>query len=201
MNLPALHSVLAPSKPLDGSEGQGACSATSSWTGRTAVASHDLDFPEVRFPSRQMLEGVGEIAMRRLVRRHHDLLRVSEIGNMLPADKAKYEAVVNRISDFVIESCGGPANYTLVNGQGCLRTRHFPVTIDEAGRKTWLACLMQALDESEFPHALREEYWNWMEPLSIRMVNRRTEKRQPGRYPYNWFLIRVRHPTMAMCRR
>ncbi len=40
-----------------------------------------------------------------------------------------------------------------------------------------------------------------MEPLSIRMVNRRTQKPQPARYPYKWFAARVRHPATAMCRR
>lgn len=182
-------------------EAPGPCQPSAAWAGRTALASHDLEFPEVRFPGPHLLPAVGEPALRRLVRRHHELLRGSDIGHMLSQDPVQFDAAVERLAEFVVESCGGPANYTLRQGPGCMRSRHFPFTIDEAARETWLACMVRALDDSGIPTALCEEFWNWMEPLSIRMVNRRTQKPQPARYPYKWFAARVRHPATAMCRR
>lgn len=182
-------------------EGHGTCATTSTHVGRVVDASHDLDFPEVPFPSRRILDVVGEAWLRELVRRHHDLLRVSEIGDLLSSDDADFAAAVERIADFVVESCGGPAAYTLKRGKGCMRTRHFPFGIDERGRDIWLSCLWQALEESGFPAAVREEYWNWMEPFSIRMINRRTQRSQPSRYPFNSVQLAPRRKTFAVCPR
>jgi hemoglobin len=182
-------------------EGHGACATTSANVGRVVDASHDLDFPEVPFPSRGFLDAVGEAALRRLVRRHHDLLRASEIGHMLSSDDAQYEAAVEKIADFVVESCGGPATYTQKHGKGCMRTRHFPFTIDEAGRDIWLECLWRALETSNFPVEASEEYWRWMEPFSIRMINRRTMRGQPRRYPFDWVQTCMRKPVFAVCPR
>jgi hemoglobin len=66
----------------------------------------------------------------------------------------------------------------------CMRVRHFPFTIDERSRDVWLGELLHALIEVEFPSSLLEAYWEWVEPMSIRMINRRTSKAQPLRYPF-----------------
>lgn len=198
------HTIPAPNiatKHSTQCEGHGACATTSTNVGRVVDASHDLDFPEVPFPSSRVLETVGEASIRRLVRRHHDLLRVSEIGHMFSSDDAQYEAAVEKIADFVIESCGGPAAYTVKHGKGCMRTRHFPFTIDETGRDIWLNCLWFALEAAAFPPEISEEYWRWMEPFSIRMINRRTMRGQPKRYPYDWVQTCMRKPVFAVCPR
>ncbi|WP_077298460.1 hypothetical protein [Aquaspirillum sp. LM1] len=65
-----------------------------------------------------------------------------------------------------------------------MRTRHFPFTIDESAREVWLTLLWQAMQDTDFSSAAREEYWNWMEPFSLRMVNRRTTKAQPVRWAF-----------------
>jgi hemoglobin len=181
--------------------GHGACATTSTNVGRVIDASHDLDFPEVPFPSPDFLRQVGEVALRQLVRRHHDLLRSSEISHMLATDDAEYAAAVEKIADFVVESCGGAQRYTETQGKGCMRTRHFPFTIDEKGRDIWLDCLWQALDDSELSHALRLEYWSWLEPFSIRMINRRTLRTQPRRYPFNMVQLCMARAPFAVCPR
>jgi hemoglobin len=160
------------------------CAASASKVGRLVGATHELDFPELKFPSASVLEIAGEASLRKLVRRHHDLLRNSKIGGMFSADEREYEAAVNKIADYVVESCGGPAYFTLRHGESCMRTRHFPFTIDETGRDIWLGCLWQALQESGFPGGICLEYWIWMESFSIRMINRRTMRAQPKRYTY-----------------
>lgn len=65
-----------------------------------------------------------------------------------------------------------------------MRERHFPFAINERAREIWLLALLHAFDDVAFPDEVREEYWNWMEPFSIRMINRRTTKEQPRRHPW-----------------
>lgn len=151
---------------------------------RTVGAGHDLDFPPVPFPSLRVIRSAGETLIRELVTRHHDLLRDSAIAGLYPADPEKFAKAVSTSADFIVEACGGTANYTPVRGHTCMRTRHFPFTIDESARETWLGLLWQALEESGFPLDVKEEYWDWQEAMSIRMINRRTGKEQPRRLPY-----------------
>lgn len=152
--------------------------------GRRVPASHEMDMPEVPFPSARVLAVAGAERLRELVRHHHGLLRQSPIGHLFAADDAEFAALVERIADYVVEICGGPALFTPLNGNTCMRTRHFPFSIDERGREIWLEKLYQAIEETGFPEELREEYWAWMEPFTVRMINRRTTKAQPVHLPY-----------------
>lgn len=151
---------------------------------RTVGAGHDLDFPPVPFPSLRVIRSAGEALIREVVTRHHALLRASPIAGLYPADPEKFAKAVSTSADFIVEACGGSALYTPVRGITCMRTRHFPFTIDESARETWLGLLWRALEETGFPLDVREEYWNWQEAMSIRMINRRTDKAQPARFPY-----------------
>lgn len=162
--------------------------------GRVVAASHELDFPEVPFPSARVLAAAGAEGLRRLVRRHHALLRQSAIGPLFAADDTVFATLVERIGDYVVEACGGPTLFSQAHGQTCMRTRHFPFNIDENGRTVWLQNLFQAMEETGFPEALREEYWFWMEAFTIRMINRRTTKAQPERIPFA--LARSRYSTL-----
>ncbi len=153
--------------------------------GRRVPAAHEMDFPEVPFPSARVLAMAGESGLRALVRRHHALLRQSEIGHLFSADDQVFAEAVERIADFVVEACGGPAKFSENHGSGCMRTRHFPFTIDEQGREAWLAGLFRAIGDTGLPLEIREEYWAWMEPFSIRMINRRTMRAQPARIGWN----------------
>jgi hemoglobin len=146
-------------------------------------ASVDLDFPPVPYPSRRVFSVAGEPMLRALVRRHHERLGDSRIGRLFPQDPGGFAAAVEKAADFIVEASGGPARYTPVNGSTCMRTRHFPFTIDESAREIWLAQLLLAFDDVGFPNALRLEVWNWLEAMSIRMINRRTMRAQPRRHP------------------
>lgn len=188
-------SVVTPEAPSCGCGGHGHSTSpvTKVEVGRKVPAGHELDLPEVPFPSARVLELAGEEGLRRLVRHHHALLRSSEIGHLFSADNAAFAALVERIADYVVEVCGGPVRFTPAHGNICMRTRHFPFTIDERGREIWLDKLYQAMEESGFPNTLHQEYWNWMEPFTIRMINRRTTKSQPARLPYA--TARLRNPV------
>jgi hemoglobin len=152
---------------------------------RWVPAGQDLDFPPVPFPSRRLFEVAGEAGIRALVERHYARMRVSAIAPMFPPDETGFRAAVERALAFSLEACGGPAAYTGMRPDTtCMRTRHFPFVIDEAARSVWLRELWFAFGESGFPAELRAEYWDWVEAMSIRMINRRTQKGQPPRIPF-----------------
>lgn len=150
---------------------------------RWKPASSHVEFPAVPFPSRRVFALVGEEKLRALVARHHQLLKASPVGHLFPADPQRFQAGVEKTADFIIEATGGPAGFTAVFGHTCMRSRHFTFTIDERAREIWLALLLLAFDDVGFPQAAREEYWDWVEALSIRVINRRTMRAAPERYP------------------
>jgi hemoglobin len=152
--------------------------------GRTVDAATELILPAVPFPSRRVLEIAGEDTLRQVVRRHHALLQASPIAELFTKDPWAFAKLAEKVADFVVESCGGATTYSEQNGGTCMRTRHFPFSIDERSRETWLAALFQAMVDVGFPAEVSEEYWNWLEAFSVRMVNRRTMKSQPARLPF-----------------
>ncbi len=152
---------------------------------RWVASSIDFEFPPVPFPSQRIFELAGEEMLRAAVRSHHTRMRASSIGALFDPDDTRFAAAVEKIADYVIEACGGPDRFTSTQGNLCMRTRHFPFTIDEETREVWIEELKQALAEVRFPRAVLEEYWNWMEPFSLRMVNRRTMRSQPRRHPFH----------------
>lgn len=108
--------------------------------------------------------------LRKLVSRHHELLRTSQIAGQVLAANVEVEQLPELV-------------------------------LDEASRKHWLDCLWQALDELEITDEEREQFWNWMEPLSLQMVSRGSMNVEPRRYPFNWVLRCKRYPALGMCRR
>ena len=166
---------------------------------RWVEASHELDFPPVPFPSRRIFDTAGEALLRKLVRRHHERLRAGPLGALFPADDKTFYVGIDRTADYIVEACGGPALFARHGGPTCMRTRHFPFTIDEAARETWLAELWQTFAEVGFPPEIRQEYWNWAEPFSLRMINRRTQRVQPLRYAFDLAgLTLARHMTQPV---
>jgi hemoglobin len=166
------------------------CGGHADAVGKTVDTATELILPAVQFPSRRLLENVGEAKLREVVERHHALLASGPIGAMFPGDPEVFAALVKKVADFVVETCGGAASYTSEHGHVCMRTRHFPFTIDEQSREVWLEALFRAMDDVVFPAEAREEYWNWLEAFSVRMINRRTIKAQPVRIPFVVALLR-----------
>lgn len=156
----------------------------------------DLTVAPVPPPSPRLLAVAGAALLRQLVRGHHALLRQSEIAHLFDGDEAADEAAVARAADLVVEHCGGPPATA-----GAQRAFSTAFTVDEAGRAVWLGCLWQALADSSLPAVLREEYWTWMEALSIRMLDRHSLRGPPRRYPFAQVRIGARPRGFAMCPR
>ncbi|MGO9632862.1 MAG: globin [Steroidobacteraceae bacterium] len=151
---------------------------------RWVEGKHELEFPPVPFPSRRIIELAGASTLRALVLRHHQRLYETPLRALFPANRERFLAGVARAADYAIETCGGPRYFTSRRGKPCMRRRHYPFTIDEAAREVWLRELWLAFDDVGFPAQLRREYWEWVEAFSIRMINRRTQRAQPRRFPF-----------------
>lgn len=145
-------------------------------------ADFDLVFPAIPPLASEVLSVAGEAALRGLVRRHHERLRGSSIGDRFPADVQRFDAVVERIANFIVDTARGSPPHVPSRARTWLRSRHLPITIDEPARNVWLAELLAAFDDVDFPPAARSALWSWLEALSIVIINRRTMMSQPCRY-------------------
>jgi hemoglobin len=161
---------------------------------------YDLRFPPVPLPASNAADPAGEALLRKLVERHHERLRDSCLSNLFPINGERFARSVDRAAAFVVEACGGPRPMAGDEKEASLRARHFHIAIDETAREVWLAELLLAFDDVGFPRSRRASLWNWLEALSVRMINRRTTLAQPTRYPYSTAAERLR-PFMATRRR
>jgi hemoglobin len=164
---------------------------------RVVDAATELILPPMTYPSSHVIEIAGAEKLRELTRRHHALLQAGPIAGLFPADPWAFARLAEKVADFIVEACGGPASYSEHRGDTCMRTRHFPFSIDEAAREIWLAALYQAMEDVAFPVDVREEYWNWLEAFSVRMINRRTIQAQPVRIPFVLAQLRFANPAAS----
>jgi hemoglobin len=163
---------------------------SASNTPHTAEAKIDFIYPEVPFPSRNLYEQWGEDNLRAMVRYHHGLLRKCSIGDLFPADDAMFAFATEKTANFFVEALGGEKGYTPVHGHPALRMRHFHITIDEKGREIWLMMYKKTINDLQMPSSCIEEFWNWIEPLSIRMINRRTTVAVIERHSYSGIWVK-----------
>lgn len=149
---------------------------------RVVEAMIDFIYPAVPFPSNKIFKSFGEENIRRMVAYHHDLLKKTAIGHIFPQDDTMFAMVVQKSADFFVEALGGDEIFTIAHGEPHLRLRHLPFDIDENTREIWLAMYKKTLKDIVFPKENLEEFWNWIEPLSIRMINRRRNMEAPKRH-------------------
>lgn len=152
---------------------------------RTVEPKIDLIYPEVTFPSSKLYTTWREENIREMVMYHHTLLRKSTIGNLFASDDAAFHFVTQKTADFFVEALGGEKYYTPKHRHPSLRGRHFHIIIDEKARDIWLMMYKKTIKDLTMPHEHREEFWTWIESLSIRMINRRTTVMDVQRYPYS----------------
>ncbi len=144
----------------------------------------DIIYPEVPFPPKEIFEVFGEENIRKMVDIHHTMLKKSALKDLFPKDEAVFQMLLQRTADFFIEALGGGARYSSQHGHPHLRARHFPFTVDENAREIWLMFYKKTLKQVDFPKEYLRSFWEWIEPLSIRMINRRTTMEYPKRFPF-----------------
>lgn len=145
----------------------------------------DIIFPPVPFPSNKIFKALGEEKIRAMVWHHHTLLLKTKVGDLFPRNEEALKMAIDKSADFFVEALGGDETFTSQHGEPHLRMRHFKIPIDENDREIWLAMYKKTLKEITFPKEHLQEFWNWIEPLSIRMINRRTNMEAIKRHPWS----------------
>ncbi|MDD3343059.1 MAG: globin [Sulfurospirillaceae bacterium] len=130
--------------------------------------------PSIIRPSSHFLEKIGADTIAKIVLHHHRLLQKSSIAHLYPTDEVHFLEGVTKASQFLIEALGGGEVYTSVHGAPCMCRTHAPFSIDDHAREVWLMNYKQTLHDLCFPKELIEEFWNWIEPFSLRMVNHKS---------------------------
>jgi len=98
----------------------------------------------------------GASPLRELVDRFYDLMDLEPayagIRKLHPADLANSRA---KLFMFLSGWLGGPGLYAERYGQPMLRARHLPFAIGAAERDAWMACMIQAMEETGVDARLR----------------------------------------------
>jgi hemoglobin len=144
----------------------------------------DFVYPEVPFPPKELFTILGKEKIIQMVEYHHGLLKKSVIKDLFEKDEEKFKVLTMRTAEFFMEALGGGDIYSEKHGHPHLRARHFPFSIDEHAREVWLMFYKKTLKDIEFPKEHIQVFWEWIEPLSIRMINRRTSMDAPKRFPF-----------------
>ncbi|WP_419769282.1 MAG: globin [Candidatus Marinarcus sp.] len=172
-------------EPINEIKSFGSCDITQKFHAQGVKPSMiDFVYPPVPFPPKAIFEEFGEENIINMVSHHHGLLKKSAIKDLFTKDEKEFEIVNQRAAEFFMEALGGGERYTSKHGHPHLRSRHFPFTIDEHGRDVWLMFYKKTLKDVNFPKKHIQAFWEWIESMSLRMINRRTTMEPPMRYPF-----------------
>ena len=98
----------------------------------------------------------GEPKVHALVERFYDLMDLEPAYAALRATHgASLDNARQRLFWFLCGWLGGPDHYVSRFGHPRLRARHLPFAIGIVERDQWLACMEQAMIETEVPEPLR----------------------------------------------
>jgi len=129
------------------------------------------NLPEVELPDKEFLNQLGEQEIRKLVSDHYNLVRKSKINHLFPKDDAEFEQAKLNSSDFIIQILGGHPYFNEHRGKPMLAQRHKPFKITVEARIVWLECYAEVLATICLNEELIQNYWHYLNLLSMRMVN------------------------------
>lgn len=99
----------------------------------------------------------GDAKVRELVERFYDLMDFEPAYRELRAvHGSTLESAREKLYLFLSGWLGGPSLYTDRFGHPMLRARHLPFAIASRERDQWMACMVQAMEETEVPQELRQ---------------------------------------------
>jgi hemoglobin len=99
----------------------------------------------------------GEARVKALVERFYDLMDLeSDYGDLRAAHGSELSKARQHLFWFLCGWLGGPQHYTERFGHPKLRMRHMPFVIGLKERDQWVACMDQAMGETELDEKLRE---------------------------------------------
>ena len=98
----------------------------------------------------------GDAKVRELVDRFYDLMDFEPAYKQLRAVHGNtLDSAREKLYHFLSGWLGGPPLYTDRYGHPMLRARHLPFAIGDLERDQWMACMVQAMEETEVPQELR----------------------------------------------
>ena len=99
----------------------------------------------------------GEAGTRALVDRFYDLMDLDPQAQELRAlHPTTLDGARDKLFRFLCGWLGGPQHYTDRFGHPMLRARHLPFSIGIKERDQWLACMQQAMCETQVEPALAQ---------------------------------------------
>jgi hemoglobin len=99
----------------------------------------------------------GDAKVRELVDRFYDLMDFEARYRELRAvHGSTLESAREKLYLFLSGWLGGPSLYTDRFGHPMLRARHLPFAIGSVERDQWMACMVQAMEETDVPVELRK---------------------------------------------
>lgn len=100
----------------------------------------------------------GEPAVQALVTRFYDLMELDPAFQALrAAHGSDLHDARQKLFWFLCGWLGGPQHYTERFGHPRLRARHMPFKIGTLERDQWLACMVQAMAQTDVPEPLRAQ--------------------------------------------
>ncbi len=120
-------------------------------------------------------EAMGEANITAFMRAFYRRLGRSTIAPMFPRSEKNLMRAADKSADMFVFLFGGPHLYQQRHGRPMMRARHLPFVIDEAGRREWLRCYRETLDEAPEKYAMPPEHveavWRFVVDFSSWMVN------------------------------
>jgi hemoglobin len=98
----------------------------------------------------------GDTGVRRLVDRFYDLMdEVPEYHGIRKLHPGDLSGSREKLHFFLSGWLGGPPLYVEKYGHPMLRARHLPYSIGISERDAWLACMLQAMEDTGIEESLR----------------------------------------------
>ena len=100
----------------------------------------------------------GEAALRRMTDRFYDLMdETPEYYGIRKLHPPDLHGSRDKLFMFLCGWLGGPNLYVERHGHPMLRARHLPFPIATAERDQWLACMLQAMEDTGVEETLRQK--------------------------------------------
>ncbi len=127
-------------------------------------------------------EAMGEANITAFIHAFYRRLGQSSIAPMFPKSEKNLMRAADKSAAMFTFLFGGPHLYQQRYGRPMMRARHLPFVIDEDGRREWLRCYRETLDEAPEKYKMPAEHvdavWKFVVDFSGWMVNAEPQNKQ-----------------------
>lgn len=127
-------------------------------------------------------EAMGEGQIIAFFHAFYRRLGQSSVAHLFPKSEKNLMRAAEKSAAMFVFLFGGPHLYQQRYGPPMMRARHLPFVIDEGGRREWLRCYRETLDEApekfDMPSEHVEAVWKFVVDFSGWMVNAEPQSKQ-----------------------